>query len=83
MLFLDRSSFPHQTYFITLEQGCYSISGSQGKPNYFNEVFKRIEPLAQSKLVINNIFVPDLPSHLWEGRSNEQSLSLASHNWKK
>jgi ribulose-5-phosphate 4-epimerase/fuculose-1-phosphate aldolase len=77
MLFLDRSAFPHQTYFITLEQGCYSISGSEGKPNYFSEVFKRIEPLAQSKLVINNIFVPDLPDHLWNGDQVTQSLGLA------
>ncbi|RAL26362.1 class II aldolase/adducin family protein [Thermoflavimicrobium daqui] len=77
MIYLDRSSVPHQTYFVTLEQGCYSTKHKEASPDYFQEVFNRIRPLATSQLVIDNIFIPDLPQDLWQGDEITSSLRKA------
>lgn len=56
------------TYFVTLEQGCYKISYEQDQEDaYFDKIFERLEPLATSNLIINNEFHPDLSEELWEG----------------
>ncbi|SFJ24200.1 class II aldolase/adducin family protein [Thermoflavimicrobium dichotomicum] len=77
MIYIDRSSVPHHTYFITLEQGCYPTSSNEADPNYFDEVFSRIEPLATAQLVIDNKFIADLPQDLWSGDHITQSLHNA------
>ena len=64
MIFIDRSKPVSSTYFITLEQGCYAVTRSEDDDQYFQEVFERLRPLATSRLVINNIFHPDLPEDL-------------------
>jgi ribulose-5-phosphate 4-epimerase/fuculose-1-phosphate aldolase len=48
-------------WFTTMERGTYKISDDPG------EVFERLAPLAKSKLVIDNEFVPDLEPELWDG----------------
>lgn len=45
--------------FVTLEQGVYEVTGD-GSEAYFNAVYDRVAPLALSRLVIANEFVPDL-----------------------
>ncbi|GGI98015.1 aldolase [Alicyclobacillus cellulosilyticus] len=56
------------TYFITLEQGCYPVPCRPGEDEaYFDALWERIRPLATSNLVIDNEFHPDLPQALWEG----------------
>lgn len=45
--------------FITLEQGVYEVGGD-GTDAYFDAVYDRVAPLALSRLVIANEFVPDL-----------------------
>jgi ribulose-5-phosphate 4-epimerase/fuculose-1-phosphate aldolase len=74
MIYIDRSRHPASTYFITLEQGCYAVSSSERDDLYFQEVFERLRPLATSRLVIDNIFYPDLPDELWEGDEISESL---------
>ncbi|MBA4601946.1 class II aldolase/adducin family protein [Thermoactinomyces mirandus] len=74
MIYIDRSGNPATTHFITLEQGCYALSGSEQDNRYFQEVFERLRPLATSRLVIDNIFHPDLPDELWEGDEISESL---------
>lgn len=67
-----------RTYFVTLEQGYYPIDpgmGSEGE--YFQAVYRRLAPLASSRLVVNNHFRPDLPEELWEGNTKTQALRLA------
>jgi ribulose-5-phosphate 4-epimerase/fuculose-1-phosphate aldolase len=44
-----------------MERGTYRISDDPA------EVFERLAPLAKSKLVIDNEFVPDLEPELWDG----------------
>ncbi len=54
-------------HFLTPEQGHYVVNGNADPTNYFDRVYRRIEPLATSRLVINNVFDTDLPEELWEG----------------
>jgi len=64
---VDESETLPTTHFVTLEQGHYTASGALPEKEYFREVYRRILPLASSRLVVNNIFKPDLPQELWEG----------------
>lgn len=77
MIYLDRSQSNLQTHFITLEQGCYCVSEQPDETRYFESVYERLKPLATSKLVIDNIFHPDLPETLWEGDHITESLTRA------
>lgn len=74
MIYLDRSQAEPSTHFITLEQGCYSTVKKEGDEAYFDEVFARLQPLATSTLVIDNVFHPDLPETLWNGDETSKSL---------
>jgi len=66
-------------HFLTMEQGHYVVDLVDGEPEgqFFGEVYERLAPLATSQLVINNIHVPDLPAHLWEGDETSQQLTWA------
>jgi ribulose-5-phosphate 4-epimerase/fuculose-1-phosphate aldolase len=57
-----------EAHFMTLEQGHYPVPFHPGDDEaFFDEIFRRIEPLASSQLVINNVYNPDLESELWQG----------------
>jgi ribulose-5-phosphate 4-epimerase/fuculose-1-phosphate aldolase len=58
-------------WFTTMERGTYAISEDP------TEVFERLAPLAKSKLVIDNEFVPDLEPELWDGDEITADLSAA------
>lgn len=78
MIYLDRSTKPFpDAYFITLEQGCYPVRYRQDEAEFFRRVFERLEPLASSRLVIDNTFYPDLPQSLWEGDDVTKSIHEA------
>ncbi|WP_096200544.1 class II aldolase/adducin family protein [Bacillus sp. FJAT-45350] len=66
-------------YFLTPEQGCYKISYTQGEnaEELFLNIYKRLEPLALSNLVIENDFHYDLPQELWHGDDVTQKLSVS------
>lgn len=74
LIYLDHSTEEPKTYFITLEQGCYSIPSSNMDQAYFYEVFQRIYPLATAQLIIDNHFEPDLSEELWEGDAVTQKM---------
>jgi ribulose-5-phosphate 4-epimerase/fuculose-1-phosphate aldolase len=61
----------HGVWFTTMERGTYKISDDPA------EVFERLAPLAKSKLVIDNAFVPDLEPELWDGDEHTAELALA------
>ncbi|WP_096189415.1 class II aldolase/adducin family protein [Evansella halocellulosilytica] len=64
-------------YFLTPEQGRYSISFNKQEDDdsdLFKQIFNRLKPLASSKLVINNDFYEDLPEPLWQGDDVTESL---------
>lgn len=65
------------THFVTLEQGHYTASGALPRDEYFSEVYRRILPLASSRLVVNNIFKPDLPEELWDGDETTRAIAEA------
>lgn len=64
-------------HFLTLEQGHYIVSGNHNRRQYFERVYRRIEPLATSRLVIDNVFVPDLPEELWDGDEKTEAMYRA------
>ena len=58
-------------WFTTMERGTYKISDDPA------EVFERLAPLAKSKLVIDNEFIPDLEPELWDGDEITADISAA------
>ncbi len=58
-------------WFTTMERGTYRITDDPA------DVFDRLAPLAKSKLVIDNEFVPDLEPELWDGDEHTAELALA------
>jgi ribulose-5-phosphate 4-epimerase/fuculose-1-phosphate aldolase len=65
-----------QAHFVTLEQGTYSVTDT-GDGTFFDAVYERLEPLASSRLVIANEFVPDLPEDLWDGDEYTAQITKA------
>jgi ribulose-5-phosphate 4-epimerase/fuculose-1-phosphate aldolase len=65
------------SHFVTLEQGHYTVSGSLTPESYFPAVYGRVHPLATSRLVVNNVFEPDLPEALWGGDPQTESIKKA------
>jgi ribulose-5-phosphate 4-epimerase/fuculose-1-phosphate aldolase len=75
-IYLVRQGDRLETYFVTLEQGCYRVPDLP-EEEYFEELYRRLHPLATAELVIDNEFVPDLPPHLWDGDEFTRQLSEA------
>jgi len=48
-------------WFTTMEQGTYHVSEDAAA------IYDRLEPLATSRLVIDNEWIPDLEPELWDG----------------
>jgi len=66
--------------FVTLEQGTYTVDHADDDRAFFEAVFARIEPLATSRLVIANEFLPDLPEALWGGDDQTASIARAGEH---
>lgn len=66
-----------EAYFITMEQGFHRIVHDGDDAAFFDRVVERILPLAESRLVIDNEFVPDLPRRLWNGDEHTEALFRA------
>jgi len=64
-------------HFITLEQGTYTLACAADEDKFFHAVFERVQPLASSRLVIGNEFVPDLPRELWDGDEQTRQITRA------
>lgn len=64
-------------HFFTLEQGSYAIRHEGDDARFFAAVAERIAPLATSRLVIDNEFVPDLPAALWDGDEHTTAIARA------
>ncbi len=74
---VDNGATDPDAHFLTPEQGHYVVSGNRDHRAYFERVYRRIEPLASSRMVIDNIFEPDLPEELWEGDEVTQQIYRA------
>ena len=60
-------------HFLTLEMGHFVEPVG---PGLIGRLVERIEPVASSVLVVDNVFVPDLEPELWQG--DEHTLALAA-----
>jgi ribulose-5-phosphate 4-epimerase/fuculose-1-phosphate aldolase len=74
---IARSESGPEAYFITMEQGFHRISHDQDDAAFFEQVVERILPLAESRLVIDNEFMADLPRELWGGDEHTEALFRA------
>jgi len=63
-----------QAHFLTLDLGHFVESEGEG---FAERLFKRINPMASSVLVVNNRFEQDLEPELWEGDELTRALSAA------
>ena len=65
-------------HFITPELGHYQVGyDASREEDFFAEVYRRLQPLAQSRFVLDNVFVPDLPRELWDGNETTRALARA------
>ena len=58
-------------WFTTMERGTYQVSEDAG------EIYERLSPLATSKLVIDNEWLPDLEPELWDGDEVTADIAAA------
>jgi ribulose-5-phosphate 4-epimerase/fuculose-1-phosphate aldolase len=65
-----------EAYFITMEQGFHGFT-HHDDDSFFTDIVDRLVPLAESRLVIDNEFVPDLPEELWDGDEHTESIYRA------
>jgi hypothetical protein len=68
-----------EAHFVTMEQGHYTVTLTPGRSDddFFREVFERLQPLATAHLVIENVYVPDLPESMWEGDDLTRKVTWA------
>ena len=64
-------------HFITMEQGYHRFAHAGDETAFFEQVVDRLVPLAESRLVIDNEFVPDLPEALWPGDEHTEAIYRA------
>lgn len=78
LIYITRTNGHSEVHFVTLEQGFYTIPLDQSDPDvFFQEIYRRISPLASTRLVINNIFETDLSPDLWNGNEKTEALADA------
>jgi hypothetical protein len=58
-------------WFTTMERGTYEVSTDPA------EIYERLAPLATSKLVIDNEWLPDLEPELWDGDEITADIGVA------
>jgi len=64
-------------HLVTLEQGHVQLPADGLSDAFFEALYRRIEPLATSRLVIDNIFEPDLEPELWNGDAGTRGIGAA------
>jgi ribulose-5-phosphate 4-epimerase/fuculose-1-phosphate aldolase len=72
------SPYASHLTMVTPELGHYGLEPSADTPAWFERVYERVAPLAESHLVIDNIFDEDLPEDLWEGTQVTREMTEAS-----
>ncbi|MQA91619.1 MAG: class II aldolase/adducin family protein [Gemmatimonas sp.] len=75
LVYITRADDGARTNFVTLEQGYSTIPAPDGDAaGFFAEVYRRLAPLASTRLVINNVFEKDLAPELWDGDVHTRAL---------
>lgn len=73
----DASAGRARVALVTPELGNYTVDALAGDA-WFESVYERVAPLAESHLVINNVFDEDLPDELAEGTEVTRQLAEAA-----
>jgi hypothetical protein len=68
-------------HFITPEQGHYRVRGRTDRTGFFERVYARIEPLATSRLIIDNVFDTDLPRSSGTGTRSPTPSGGPGSDW--
>ncbi len=76
-IFLIHTGDGLEAHFITMEQGHYTVPLDSGDDTFFAQIYERVEPLASSQLVINNVFRTDLEEELWNGDDMTEQIKRA------
>ncbi len=75
VVFLRPENKGVRAHFITPELGHYQIAQHNGDaPQFFEEVYNRLAPLATCRLMIQNVYDSDLPEALWNGDAATEAL---------
>jgi ribulose-5-phosphate 4-epimerase/fuculose-1-phosphate aldolase len=77
LIYVTRTPRATRTHFVTLEQGYSTLETPEpggAADDFFAEVYRRLAPLASTRLVINNVFEADLPEELWAGDETTAAL---------
>lgn len=78
LIFIHHQLNGSTVYFVTPEQGFYSVSyDKHSDKEFFQKIYERLEPLATSQMVIDNTFVTDLPKQYWQLTTNTNALREA------
>jgi ribulose-5-phosphate 4-epimerase/fuculose-1-phosphate aldolase len=79
LVYITHTEQRTRTHFVTLEQGYYTLPVPDGDDDraFFREVYRRVAPLASTRLVINNVFETDLEPELWDGTPETEALMAA------
>jgi ribulose-5-phosphate 4-epimerase/fuculose-1-phosphate aldolase len=72
-----------ESHFITPEQGHYVVKHTGNLALDYDNMYKRITPLALSHLVINNDYVKNLPPVLWNGEKPMHEICAAGKRLDK
>ncbi|MDR0786560.1 MAG: class II aldolase/adducin family protein [Gemmatimonadota bacterium] len=79
LIYLTKNEAGAKAHFVTLEQGVATVPLPDGdKTRFFAEVYRRLAPLASTRLVINNVFEANLPEELRDGNATTRSMYEAS-----
>ncbi len=77
LIVVARDAEPVRVDVVTLEQAHVTVQAERADERFFEAIYTRIEPLATSRLVVTNIFEPDLEPELWEGDALTASIGRA------
>lgn len=69
---------PEHPWIVTPELGCYQVQAGSGGDLY-EALYQHLAPMATSHLVIDNVFVPNLPEALCSGTAQTEELRWAAH----
>jgi ribulose-5-phosphate 4-epimerase/fuculose-1-phosphate aldolase len=73
LIVFEAGHFPLVAHLVTPESGHVVLSGD----GIVDAIYARVEPLATSRLVIDNIFTADLELELWGGDERTASIGRA------
>ncbi len=79
LIAITHESDPIVVHLVTPEQGHVVLQSAAYDDAFFAALYERLEPLATSRLVIENVFERDLEESLWQGDEHTAAIGRAGH----